>query len=254
MDLESDGVGNIAGTNSGSSLDTSGTSTIDNSSSGLMPMNTTAPSSAMPSSDNSNDTGKKVLTGPAIYSLDLQCPMEDIPFWRALYDRCSWLIGLLLFQSCSSYILADNVELLQNHPAIIFYLTMLVGAGGNAGNQAAVRIIRGMALGLINDETKYRILFREVVMGVAICALLSAVGMARIHFSSHTSYKESVAITLSLSSIVFFSVIIGSLLPFFLKFLRFDPVHASTSIQVIMDISGVLITCLISTLILKSNI
>mmetsp|Transcript_6139 Transcript_6139/g.11725 ORF Transcript_6139/g.11725 Transcript_6139/m.11725 type:complete len:153 (+) Transcript_6139:31-489(+) len=133
MDLESDGVGNIAGTNSGSSLDTSGTSTIDNSSSGLMPMNTTAPSSAMSSSDNSNDTGKKVLTGPAIYSLDLQCPMEDIPFWRALYDRCSWLIGLLLFQSCSSYILADNVELLQNHPAIIFYLTMLVGAGGNAG-------------------------------------------------------------------------------------------------------------------------
>jgi hypothetical protein len=36
--------------------------------------------------------------------------------------------------------------------------------------------------------------------------------------------------------------------------LRFDPVHASTSIQVIMDISGVLITCMISTLILKINI
>mmetsp|Transcript_6139 Transcript_6139/g.11726 ORF Transcript_6139/g.11726 Transcript_6139/m.11726 type:complete len:138 (+) Transcript_6139:510-923(+) len=137
---------------------------------------------------------------------------------------------------------------------MIFFTLSLLIIMFRTGNQAAVRIIRGMALGLINDETKYRILFREVVMGVAICALLSAVGMARIHFSSHTSYKESVAITLSLSSIVFFSVIIGSLLPFFLKFLRFDPVHASTSIQVIMDISGVLITCLISTLILKSNI
>jgi hypothetical protein len=44
------------------------------------------------------------------------------------------------------------------------------------------------------------------------------------------------------------------LLPFFLKILKFDPVHASTSIQVVMDISGVLITCWISTIILKNAI
>ena len=34
--------------------------------------------------------------------------------------------------------------LLQDHPTIIYFLTMLVGAGGNAGNQASVRVIRGM--------------------------------------------------------------------------------------------------------------
>jgi hypothetical protein len=100
---------------------------IDNSVSGLMPMSITTPDSTSLPLDSSTD--KSSVNKPRF----LQCPMEDVSFGRALYDRCSWLIGLLLFQSCSSYILADNVELLQSHPAIIFYLTMLVGAGGNAG-------------------------------------------------------------------------------------------------------------------------
>ena len=42
-------------------------------------------------------------------------------------------------QSCSGFILARNELLLEAHPVIIYFLTMLVGAGGNAGNQASVR-------------------------------------------------------------------------------------------------------------------
>ena len=43
--------------------------------------------------------------------------------------------------------LADNESLIMAHPVVIYFMTMLVGAGGNAGNQAAVRIIRGLATG-----------------------------------------------------------------------------------------------------------
>lgn len=50
-----------------------------------------------------------------------------------LYYRGVWLVGLLIFQSCSSFILASNEQLLQRHPNIVYFLTMLVGAGGNAG-------------------------------------------------------------------------------------------------------------------------
>ena len=42
-------------------------------------------------------------------------------------------------QSFSGIILSRNEALLADHPVIIFFLTMLVGAGGNAGNQASVR-------------------------------------------------------------------------------------------------------------------
>ena len=68
------------------------------------------------------------------------CPIEpDISFKDALKDRAYWLVGLLTLQSMSGFILARNEELLQTHPVIVYFLTMLVGAGGNAGNQAAVR-------------------------------------------------------------------------------------------------------------------
>jgi hypothetical protein len=69
-----------------------------------------------------------------------ECPVEPgVRFQDAVRDRAYWLVGLLAAQSCSGFILARNEELLQNHPEIIFFLTMLIGAGGNAGNQASVR-------------------------------------------------------------------------------------------------------------------
>lgn len=68
------------------------------------------------------------------------CPVEpQISFSAALRDRAYWLVGLLVMQSCSGFILSRNEALLANHPVIIYFLTMLVGAGGNAGNQASVR-------------------------------------------------------------------------------------------------------------------
>ena len=68
------------------------------------------------------------------------CPIEpNIGFGEALRDRATWLVGLLILQSLSGIILSRNELLLANHPVIIYYLTMMVGAGGNAGNQASVR-------------------------------------------------------------------------------------------------------------------
>lgn len=58
------------------------------------------------------------------------CPIEpDVSFGDALRDRAYWLCGLLAMQSLSGFILARNEVLLQNHPVIIYFLTMLVGAG-----------------------------------------------------------------------------------------------------------------------------
>jgi hypothetical protein len=61
------------------------------------------------------------------------------PFCQSISDRAGWLVGLLVLQSLSSFIIARNESLLQDHVVIVRYLTMLVGAGGNAGNQASVR-------------------------------------------------------------------------------------------------------------------
>jgi hypothetical protein len=64
-----------------------------------------------------------------VSSLD-ECPVEpNISFSDALKSRANWLVGLLALQSCSGFILARNEALLQDHPVIVYFLTMLVGAG-----------------------------------------------------------------------------------------------------------------------------
>ena len=182
------------------------------------------------------------------------CPIEpDVSFGDALRDRAYWLCGLLAMQSLSGFILARNEVLLQNHPVIIYFLTMLVGAGGNAGNQASVRVIRGLALGTLNESTQRQFLNREFKMALCLCGLLSTAGFIRAA-AFRTPLPETVAITASLALIVFSSIGLGAVLPLVLQKLRVDPAHSSTTIQVIMDILGVVMTVFVSTLMLDSPV
>jgi Mg/Co/Ni transporter MgtE len=91
-------------------------------------------------------------------------------------------------------------------------------------------------------------------MAISICILLSIVGLGRCMLSTATSGQETLAITLALSIIVFTSILMGSILPLGLFYIGFDPAHASTTIQVVMDIAGVLITCLIASFVLKVTV
>lgn len=181
-----------------------------------------------------------------------ECPVEpNISFTDALKSRANWLVGLLALQSCSGFILARNEALLQDHPVIIYFLTMLVGAGGNAGNQASVRVIRGLALGTLNETTRSRFLNREFRMACALSTILSVAGFLRA-VAFGTPFPETLAVTCALSLIVFSSICLGAVLPLFLQRLGVDPAHSSTTIQVIMDILGVVLTVFVSTFVLDS--
>ena len=139
--------------------------------------------------------------------------------------RSAWQI----FQSVSSFILASYSELLQQHSVIVYFLTMLVGAGGNAGNQAAVLVIRGLATGDVRGWAQY--ICSEVKMAVAISIVMVAAGFARVTLF-HGSYQDAIAIASSLLAIVFISIVVGASLPLLLHRLRLDPAHAGATIQV----------------------
>lgn len=167
-----------------------------------------------------------------------ECPVEpNVTFVDAMKSRAYWLVGLLALQSCSGFILSRNELLLQDHPVIVYFLTMLVGAGGNAGNQASVRVIRGLALGTLNAETQLQFLSRELRMAFALSAILSLAGFVRATVF-HTPFPETLAVTMALSMIVFSSICLGAVLPLLLQKVGVDPAHSSTTIQVVMDILG----------------
>ena len=126
---------------------------------------------------------------------------------------------------------------------------MLVGADGNAGNQASVRVIRGLALGTLNEDTQAQFLTRELKMAVSLSSILSVAGFIRAAVF-HTPLPETLAITAALAMIVFSSICLGAILPLILKRLGVDPAHSSTTIQVVMDILGVMLAVIVSSLLL----
>lgn len=196
-----------------------------------------------PSNDDDDELWCDVLDGD-------ECPIEpSISFGEALRDRAYWLVGLLIMQSLSGIILSRNELLLANHPVIIYYLTMMVGAGGNAGNQASVRVIRGIALGTLNNRTRGQFLVRELKMAATLSLILSVAGFART-ICFRTPLPEAITVTAALALIVFSSICLGAILPLLLERIGVDPAHSSTTIQVIMDILGVLLAVLVSGAIL----
>ncbi|KAL3779927.1 hypothetical protein HJC23_005424 [Cyclotella cryptica] len=174
-------------------------------------------------------------------------------FRQQVKERAGWLIGLLFLQSCSSFIIQYNERFLQSHMVIVQFLTMLVGAGGNAGNQASVRVIRGLAVGTLNDRTLRPFLKEEIKMAFGLSALLGLTGFIRAALF-RTPPGETIAVTASLCAIVAISVGIGSTLPLAMKRVGIDPAHSSTTIQVVMDIMGVLITVCVSSLVMSFTV
>ena len=80
--------------------------------------------------------------------------------------------------------------------------------------------------------------------GRNMAAALSVVGYCRvIAFTANTSSTEALAVAASLFLIVALSIVLGAALPIFLEKINAGASNAATTIQVVMDVSGVLITC-----------
>lgn len=173
-------------------------------------------------------------------------------FWVRLRKRVALLVGLLVFQSFSSFILSTYEPLLQKHTVVVFFLTMLVGAGGNAGNQSAVLVIRGLATGDISARSQCHYVLGECRMALAIATIMVAAGFVRVTAFGY-SRLDAIAISTSLCAIVTSSVVVGALLPLLLHRMQVDPAHAGATIQVIMDLAGVLITCVVCSALLRDE-
>jgi Mg/Co/Ni transporter MgtE len=88
-------------------------------------------------------------------------------------------------------------------------------------------------------------------MAISLSVILSVAGFIRA-VAFGTPFAETVAVTTALAIIVFTSICFGAVLPLLLRKINVDPAHSSTSIQVIMDILGVLLTVVVSTTVLDS--
>lgn len=203
------------------------------------------------------------LLGKAEKETEVFTPSEEDEesVTEILRHRFPILAILMVFQSFSSFILESFDLLLRNHVVVMLYLTMLVGAGGNAGNQSAVFVIREVAQKRLDPHNVGHLatlLCRELRVAAVLAFAMFSLGFLRVLTQEGLSWgpdtMESVlAISLSLTIIVFSSVLIGSLLPLCYAWVKLDPAHAGPTIQVVMDIIGVTLTCAVCSMMLMDN-
>ena len=149
-------------------------------------------------------------------------------FRRIIVERFLLLAGLMAFQSLSSEIISHFQGFIKEHMIVTLFLTMLVGAGGNAGSQSAVNIIRGMATGRV---TGFSAVIPELVNGLVLATLLVFCGFARVYFLHAGTLDECLAVVASLFLIVATSVVIGAALPLMLA----SPTRAYENAWLLLD-------------------
>jgi len=158
-------------------------------------------------------------------------------FW----PRCSCLIFMLLVQSVSSIVLVGFKDLIQKHVSLVYFMTMLVGLGGNAGGQSVVLAVRRLALGQSVS------MLEQLGVGAMLSLVVMPLAMARA-WISHTSLPIIFAIGLSAGIIVLIACVAGTAIPVMLWSLQVDPAHSASFIQVAMDIAGIIVVCSTGTL------
>lgn len=193
-----------------------------------------------------------------IYRMSALTPSEDPYFARSfsklLYQRSTILMVLLLVQTFSTIILRRYDALLEGF--LIYYISMLISAGGNASSQTSALAIQGMATGEIDLGSSGRFVRRELGMGLILGIMLGIFSFIRMYitnyfFSEPFNVVGTIAVSCALISIVFFAILLGSTMPFILKRLGIDPAHSAGPIlTTVIDVIGVLLYCIIGGFIL----
>jgi magnesium transporter len=119
-----------------------------------------------------------------------------------------------------------------------------------------------MALGEVHLRDWWKIVRREVPTGIALGAILAAIGFTRILiwqaiWQSYGEHYLLVALTVALSlvGVVMFGTFAGSMLPFVLRVVRLDPASASAPfVATLVDVSGLIIYFTIAKLILSETL
>jgi magnesium transporter len=124
-------------------------------------------------------------------------------------------------------------------------------------------VIRALAIGEITLKDWWRVLRREIVAGLALGAILGALGFLRIYlapFFGSTSFGPEwgymgIAVGLSLTAVVLWGVIMGSMLPLLLKRLGADPATSSAPfVATAVDVTGLVIYFSIASAVLAHHL
>ena len=206
------------------------------------------------------ETTEDILKFGGMEALD--APYLTVAFGRMVRKRAGWLAALFLGEMLTATAMAFFEQEIAKAVILALFVPLIISSGGNSGSQASTLVIRAMALGEVQLRDWWRVIRRELAAGLVLGLVLGTIGFLRITLwhSITGIYGEHyllVAFTVfgSLIGVVTFGTLCGSLLPFVLRRLGFDPASASAPfVATLVDVTGLVIYFTVASFILRGTL
>jgi len=176
-------------------------------------------------------------------------PYLQIALPLMIRKRVGWLAALFLGEMLTASAMGFFEKEIARAVVLALFIPLIISSGGNSGSQATTLVIRAMALGEVKLRDWYRVVRREFVAGLGLGMVLALIGFFRIVlwealFHTYGPHYVGVGLTVALSllGVVLWGTLAGSMLPFILRRLGFDPASASAPfVATLVDVFGLVI-------------
>jgi magnesium transporter len=166
-------------------------------------------------------------------------------------SRIGWLVLLVVVNILSGFEMSFFTDTIAATVALVFFLPLLVGSGGNAGSQSATLLVRALATGNVKMGDIRRMFLKELSVSLMLGATMAAAVSGLAFYRGGP--RVGLAVAASMVLIVTVSSLIGLLLPFILHRFGKDPATASAPLVAsLADIGGILIYFSIASWVIKS--
>jgi magnesium transporter len=162
----------------------------------------------------------------------LDAPYLHVSTLSMLRKRGGWLTVLFLGETLTATAMARFEAQIAQAVVLALFIPLIVSSGGNSGSQSATLIVRSL-------------------IGFVRVALWQRLGWAD-YGAHHTLVALTVAI--SLTGVVLAGCVTGSILPFLLRALGFDPATSSSPfVATFVDVTGLIIYFSVAGLLLRQT-
>ena len=171
------------------------------------------------------------------------------PIRHLVRSRVVWLLVLAVGATLTVQVLDTFEATLAQMTVLALFVPLLIGTGGNTGNQAATTVTRSLALGEITPRDVSRVLGREVRVGFSLGMLLGLLGfgLTGLIYDWHIG----LVIGLTLLSVCTVAASIGGIMPLAARAIKVDPaVFSNPFITTFVDATGLVIYFVIAKVVL----
>jgi len=192
----------------------------------------------------------------------LEEPYLQIALARMIKKRGGWLAALFLGEMLTASAMAYFEDEISRAVVLALFVPLIISSGGNSGSQASTLVIRAMAVGEVRLRDWWRVVRRELAVGLALGAMLGVIGFIRIVawqavspiYGAHYM-RVAQTVLFSLIGVVMFGTFAGSVLPFVLRRVGFDPASASAPfVATLVDVTGLVIYFSVGSLMLRGTL